>query len=414
MADKELSISIEQARRLAVTKQHLAGKLPKKATKDVILSVVRDTCYIQWDPIDAVAPSHVIAFWSRIGPFRRSDLEKLLWDEKKLLLHWIPIASLVLTEDFPLYASMMKRYPEALSKSWGGNMRRAKAFLDTHPDLRKRILRDLKGGPKQLSEFTDYVRTKRSTDGWSSGSDVSTMLYHLHMSGDVMVAGHVGLQNIWALSENFLPTWVVKEELTEDEFEHQAAQRALRALGTASPREIHLYFPRGRYRNLKTTLERLREESTIHQVRVEELGNRDERYVHDLDLPLLDSVKSEAWQPRMALLSPFDNLVTSRTDLLFGFHYIHENFLPKSKRKYGTFVHPILWGDRLIGRADLLMDKPHEKLLVNSVHAEPGAAGAKEVATEIAETIAQFAEFLGAKEVAYSARVPKSWKSSLR
>jgi len=99
---------------------------------------------------------------------------------------------------------------------------------------------------------------------------------------------------------------------------------------------------------------------------------------------------------------------------MFGFDYLHENFLPQSKRKFGTFVHPILYGDRLIGRADLRMDRKNEKLLVNSVHAERGAPGDKEVSSEIRQTIQQFAEFLGAKEVVYTARVPAAWKNSLR
>jgi len=380
-----------------------------------MLSVVGDLCYVQWDPIDAVAPSHVIAFWSRIGSFRLSDLDGLLWNEKKLFLHWFPIASIVRTEDYPLYASMMKRYPESLSKSWGGNRRRATAFLAEHTELRRKILRELKKGPRQLSEFEDYVRTGRSADGWTSGSDVSAMLFHLQMSGEVMVVGHRGNQNVWGLSQEFLPNWVERQELSEEEFERQAAERAIRALGTASPSEVHYYFPRGRYLNLKKALERLKGESTIHRVHVPELGGRDERYVHDQDLPLLESINSDAWQPRVTLLAPFDNLIssTARADRLFGFHYVHENFLPPSKRKFGTFVHPILWGDRLIGRVDLRMDRANAKLLANSVHAEPGAPGGKEVAADIGEAIERLAGFLGAKEVVYSGRVPAGWKSSL-
>jgi uncharacterized protein YcaQ len=93
---------------------------------------------------------------------------------------------------------------------------------------------------------------------------------------------------------------------------------------------------------------------------------------------------------------------------------MHENFLPQSKRKFGTFVHPILYGDKLIGRADLHMDKKNEKLLVNSVHAERGTPDDKEVSTKIRQTIEQLAEFLRAKQVVYTARVPAAWKNSLR
>lgn len=273
---------------------------------------------------------------------------------------------------------------------------------------------ELKKGPLQVTQFQDYVRTKR-TDGWTSGSDVSNMLFYLTMSGEVMVVGHNGLHNIWGLAEEFLPLSVDRTKLAEEEFEREAAQRALRALGTAFAREIHLYFPRGRYRNLKKTLEDLEQEGRIHRVHVEGLGRKGEQYVHDLDLRLLESIDSEESEPGMTLIAPFDNLLCDlgRTRRLFGFDYIHENFLPESKRKFGTFVHPILWGDQLIGRVDLRMDRENESLNVVSVHAEPGAPGGQEVSSKIAETLEQLGEFVEAKEVVYPARVPTAWQSAL-
>jgi len=60
------------------------------------------------------------------------------------------------------------------------------------------------------------------------------------------------------------------------------------------------------------------------------------------------------------------------------------------------------------------MDKTSGRLLVNSVHAEPDAPTDKEVSSEIGETMQRLGEFLGAKEVVYSARVPKAWRNSLR
>jgi len=319
----------------------------------------------------------------------------------------------VLTEDYPIYSSLMRRYPESLSKSWGGNMRRASKFLAENKELGKRILGELrKKGPLQTNQFQGYVRSK-SPDGWTSGSDVSNMLFYLMMSGEVMVVGHSGLKNIWGLTEEFLPKWVDRKELTEKEFEREAAQRALRALGTAAPREIHLYFPRGRYRNLEKTLEDLERESKIHPVHLEGLDRKGDQYIHHRDVHLLESIGSSEWEPRMTLLAPFDNLLGGRTRRLFGFDYIHENFLPENKRKFGTFVHPILWGDKFIGRTDLRMDREKEKLNVISVHAEPGAPGDKETGAKIGETIREFAEFLGANEAEYSGRVPTAWKSSL-
>src|SRR5438093_12678588 len=204
----------------------------------------------------------------------------------------------------------MRRYPESLSKSWGGWKARARKWLADNKGVRKKILSELTKGPLRVGEFEHHVRTKRSADGWTSGSDVSTALFHMQMSGEVMVVGHEGRQNIWGLSETFLPTWVARNELPEQEVEREGAERTIRALGTASPSEINRYVLRGRYLNLKKALERLQEESTVHRVHVNGLGG--ERYIHDRDVQLLESMNSRVWQPRMSLLAPFDNLLAVR------------------------------------------------------------------------------------------------------
>lgn len=396
-------------------KQRLAGK-PAKSTAENILSVVRDLCYVQWDPLDAVAPSHIISFWSRLGNFRVSDLERMLWDEKKLFLYWAPVASIVLTEDYPIYSAMMRRYGESLSNSTRSHWVSARKFYSGHRELRKKMLSELKKrGPLQLTEFQGYVRSGRAADEWSSGSDVRNMLHYLSAMGEVMVVGHKGLQNVWGLAEDFLPSSVDRSKLTDEKFEYDAAQRALLALGTAFEREIYLYYPRDRYLNLKKTLEGLEREGKIHPVHVEGLGRNSEQYIHDEDVRLLESMDSEEFEPQVRLVAPWDAILCNlaRTKRLFGFDYIHENFLPASKRKFGTFVHPLLYGDRLIGRTDLLMDKEKKKLNVVSLHAEPGAPNDREIPSKIAETLGEFGKFLGAMDVVYSDRVPRAWRSPL-
>lgn len=403
---------MEGIRRLAVARQHLAGRLPKRPSSDDILSLIRDLPFVQWDPVTVVAPSHIISLWSRLGEFHISDLERLMWHDRKVLLHWIPIASLVLTEDYPIYYSLMKRYPESLTKSWANQIPKARKFLANHRELRKRMLSELKKDALKPTQFRDYVRSNRSDDGWSYGSDVSNMLFHMHMSGEVMVVGREGNQNIWGLSEEFLPSWTLRKELSEEEFEWEAAQKAIRGLGTAVLPEVRYYFPPGRYQNLESTLIRLEEESVIHPVRVDGLRGNDKRYIHDLDVPLLESVCTDAWEPRMSLLPPFDNMLRQHARV-FVFEYVREQFLPKERRRFGTYVLPILWGERFIGRIDPKLDKQEEKLMINSVHAEPGPSCDKKVVSEIRETIERFAEFLGARKVEYSASVPREWKSYL-
>jgi len=408
-----ISATLEGVRRLAVARQHLAGMLPKSPSAEDIVSVIRDLPFVQWDPVTVVAPSHIIALWSRLGHFRTSDLDRLMWHERRVLLNWSPLAFLVLTEDYPIYRSLMRRYPESLTKSWGNHIPRAKRFLAEHRDLGRRMLSDLRRGPLQPTQFRDYVRTKRSEDGWSGGSDVSIMLYHMHMSGEVMVVGRESNQNVWGLTEEFLPDWAPRKELTEEEYEREAAQRAIRGLGTAVLREARYYFPPGRYRSLESTLERLEEDGMIHSVSVDGLRDKGKRYIHGDDVPLLESVMSGAWEPRLSLLPPFDNMLRQHAKV-FGFEYVREQFLPKEKRRYGTYVLPILWGERFIGRVDPQFDKRNGKLIIKSVHAEPGAPGDREVSANVAEALEGLAEFIGAREVVYRGHVPAAWNSALR
>ncbi len=415
MDPEGIATSLQAVRRLAVTRQHLAGKLAARDRSSSILSTVRDLPYVQWDAVNIVAPSHLLSLWARIGGFRSSSLERLLWDQKRLFLHWTPIASIVLSEDYPLYYSLMRRYPESLSGSWGSQRTRAQTFLSGHSELRKKIGTQLRNGPLTSSQIDTHARTKPNVGGWSFGSDVSLMLFHMLMSGEVMVVGHQGNQNLWGLSDQFLPEWVVREEWSEAEVDRTAAQRAIRALGTATPTEINYYFVRGRYQNLRKTLRDLQDEKVIHRVRVAGISIREERYVLEEDLPLLDSLGGDAWQPRLSLLPPFDNLIYSqeRTSRLFGFNYVREQFLPKEKRKFGTYVLPILWGDRLIGRIDPRLDRGTGKLVINSVHAEPECPRDREVPRAVEDGIPRLAQFIGASGVTYTSRVPGAWKSTL-
>src|SRR5438132_14117186 len=116
MSETAISTSLESARRLAVTKQHLAGKLPTGSASEAILSVIRDLGYVQLDPINTVAPSHVLVLWSRVGNFRLSDLDRLLWDEKKLFEHWSNAPSILSTEINPFPISLRSHTPGSLSR----------------------------------------------------------------------------------------------------------------------------------------------------------------------------------------------------------------------------------------------------------------------------------------------------------
>jgi hypothetical protein len=416
MDGNPITTSLDAARRLVVVKQHLAGKPSTRVTGESIVDLIRDLGYVQWDPISVVAPSHLLSLRSRLGNFDPAILESLLWNEKKVFEHWTPIASLVLTEDYPLYYSLMRRYPESMSRSWGSQGSRAANFLRDNAELKQRVLKALRKGPRTLGKFTDHIHTKVDDGEWAPTSDVSHMLYHLTMSGDVMVVGHEGNQNLWGLSKDFLPSWAKREMLSESKFEGASAERAILAQGIATPRETLFYFVRGRYKALDKTLQRLESRSKIHRIQVKGLEDRKVRYIHIQDLPLLESLmEGKGWEPRLSLLPPFDNLVGNQDRLqrLFGFGYVREQFFPPKKRRFGFYVLPVLRGERFIGRIDPRLDKASKTLVINSVHAETGAPMGRSVGRELGDAIEDLANFVGAARVKYTSKVPSPWKGVL-
>jgi uncharacterized protein YcaQ len=79
--------------------------------------------------------------------------------------------------------------------------------------------------------------------------------------------------------------------------------------------------------------------------------------------------------PRTAtLLSPFDNLLWDRpfARRAFRFDHLIEVYKPAPQRRYGYYVLPLLWGDRIVGRADLKSERPNGELVVRAFHREEG------------------------------------------
>ena len=414
-----LTITPTLARRLAITKQRLAGPRPAPGPAG-LLEVARDLGCVQLDPISAVDRSHRLVWRSRVGNYQAAHLDQVLWQERRMFEYWAHCASLVLTEDYPLHHLMMRRYP-GHSSSWS---ERTREWMRQNDKLRRYLLAEIRRhGPMPSRDLEEEGLDPEAwvSTGWTSGRNVSRMLDFLQMQGKIMVAGRAGGQKLWDLAERVLPPWTPRERLTEREVVRRAAERSVRALGVATPLQISRHFLRGRYSDLPRALADLEKHGRLARVQIRD-GEaepwRGDWYTHADDLRLLEGLGNGDWpaSARTTLLSPFDNLICDRprTERLFDFKFTIEIYVPQSKRQYGYYVLPILHGDRLIGRIDPLMDRARGRLRVNAVYVEPGAPADRATGRAVAGAINELADFLGATAIDFDPRrLPAGWRHEL-
>jgi uncharacterized protein YcaQ len=332
---KLTTVTLAQARRIAVRSQLLDG------SADGVLATVRRLGFLQIDPISTVAPPQRLVLWSRLGPHDQAELDRLLWEERKLF-EWG--AFIWPIEDFPLIRARMRRRRGKYKYEQQGT-----EFLRTNARFKRHLLRELEErGPLLSREIEADLMVSKDPHDWWGSRKVGLMLELLEGRGVVAIVGRRGKQRVWDLAERWYPE---AEKMPWPEARELLAEKRFRSLGVR--------FEQGEWQ-----------------------AHPD---AEDGPVP-----------KRVTFLSPFDRLIhdRDRAEALWDFHYRLEMYVPKAKREYGYYVLPILRGDRLIGRIDPVLDRKTGVLKVNSVHWEPGV---KPVSLQ--KPLRSLANFVGAGSI---------------
>ena len=403
---KYREISHENVRKLAISRQHLDAQ-----ERPSFIELFRDLGCVQLDPIRHVARTHELVLWSRLGNYDVAEFEAFRWQKRAVFEYWAHAASMVLTEEMPVHEYHMRMSRDPKSSSWA--RRREEWFVNNKEvldPLSKHILSVLADGPK-LSRDIEGARAQKSR--WYNGRLAPRVLDYHWTRGEVMVYGRSGNQRIWSLAEDFLPDWTPREVWSPVELTTFSAQKAIRALGVATEKQIKRHYTRNVYPDLKSVLKKLTSEGILQKVVVTKQGEvlPGEWYLHQEDVQLLDEIESGNWNGRTTLLSPFDNLICDRdrTELLWDFYYRIEIYVPKAKRQFGYYVLPVLEDDKLVGRVDAQMDRKANTLRVDNLYLEDKIKATKKRSRQITKSIKQLAQFLEAKDIQWG-KMPTGWQ----
>ena len=200
-------------------------------------------------------------------------------------------------------------------------------------------------------------------------------------TGELGTARRDGSHRYYDMPERLLPAEVLAHELTlREQLRHKMLSRyrahglvganghgegIFANLGPANPDPRYPEFP-GR----NALREELVELGELKPVEVEGVSGK--RFVVRDDIELLQAPPEPP--PSVAFLSPYDALVWDRKLLgtLFGFDYAWELYVPEDKRRWGWYVLPILYRDRLVGRIEPRIDLAEDAVQVLAVWWEDG------------------------------------------
>lgn len=386
------SLSIGEARRVALEAQQFLSAGPAPRGGKALADIVRRLGVVQMDSVNVLVRSHYLPVFSRRGSYKSALLERAAYDERLLFEYWGHEASLLPIESYPLFRWRMDDARQGV-RTWG----RLKRYATSHQHLVKAALDQIREhAPLGASELTGAGKSQGSWWGWSQGKEILEWLFWI---GEVTTSRRRNFERLYDLPERVIPDAVRNAPVpARDSAQRELMMIGARAMGVATARDLRDYF-RLPAKEAASRLNELVEEGKLVPVGVE--GWKQQGYLHhEAKIPRASKVAGVA-----ALLSPFDSLIweRQRTERLFDFHFRLEIYTPMHKRLHGYYVLPLLLGDRIVGRVDLKSERQGGQLQVKGGSVEAGVAPAR-VVEPLAEQLSELAAWLGLDDYTVTSR----------
>ncbi len=261
-----------------------------------------------------------------------------------------------------------------------------------------------------------------------TGAMSGLALYYLWLAGDLMTHSRRRFDRVYDLRARVAPA-PLDRAATEDDADAYFATAVWRRMGLLAARDWRAAFAGTIARKVPPAeatarLAALETAGTIVPVALES-EPRAPAYVLTEDLPLLEALHAgrvpEAWQPlgpttedEVTFLAPLEIVsARGRAASLFGFEYIWEVYKPAAQRRWGYYTLPILYGDRLVARADPRLDRATDTLIIQGYWPEPDVPDTAAYHAALAAGLGRLARTVGAARIAPAETLPAAARAAL-
>lgn len=344
---------------------------------------------IQMDPLNVVGVNPELVLQSRLKNFTKDVLQKALYKDRYLIDGWDKQMSIFPAHDYPYLQTIRDDRASVHLNGYKKHLKRN--LLDFEDDVLD-IIREK--GPI-LSKDIKLGETIQSR--WGSSKPSTATLEYLFHAGKIGIYDRKNTQKRYDLIERLIPNYDdVYEFESEDSFIDYYLERRIRMKGLVWNKSSNLFI--GLHVGTKSTrtkhIKRLVSQGVITEIIIEGVSEMFYVPTDALDIPIC--IKDQ-----ISFIAPLDNLIWDRDMILelFGFDYKWEVYTPKSKRKYGWYVIPILRGSTFIGRVEFDKQRGTKPLEVLSIWWEPGVRQSKTLENILIKALQRFANYLGTKDV---------------
>ena len=361
-----MKVTAEAARRFLLARHFLAPARSVGGGLDGVLEVFRKFGSIQFDPIAVAGRNHDLVLHARVAGYEPAWCD-VLYERREIFEATNKALSFVPTDEFPWFRHVWGR------KGPGFHA----AALAENATVAERVLGRIRAeGP--LSS-RDFERESGATKNWFGVPEnaVRSVLEAYTVTGVVGLARRDDNLRYYDLLERLLPAEALAQEVPEREQQLHKLLSRYRAHGLLGAGGAGGTFDR--IAPPRSTSERVGR-NTLHAelvergalVPVEVDGLRTKRFVLPEELALLEAPPEPT--PSVAFIAPFDALLwdTALLASLFDFEHVWEGFFPPAKRRWGYYVLPICFGDRLVGRIEPRINRDRDRVEVLGVWWQEG------------------------------------------